>query len=132
MTEVAAFTASLDRCLEEPRFIPEFYQRFLSASDEVRHKFAMTNFDDQERRLARSLRVLGAAVTGDPAALRHLAKRAESHDRHHLDIKYELYDLWRESLLQTASEIDPHWNDETDTSWQVVLDHAIHYMTKRY
>jgi hemoglobin-like flavoprotein len=132
MTEVAAFTASLDRCLGEPRFIPEFYQRFLAASEDVRHKFAMTNFDDQEKRLARSLRVLGAAVTGDPAALRHLAKRAESHDRYHLDIKYELYDLWRESLLATAAQFDPHWNEETDNSWQVVLDHAIHYMTKRY
>lgn len=118
--------------MREPRFISHFYSRFLSSSDEVRHKFAMTNFDDQEKRLARSLRILGAAIGGDPAALRHLAARAESHDRHHLDIRIELYDLWRESLLATVAEFDPHWSDETDMSWQVVLDHAIHYMTKRY
>jgi len=132
VTEVEVFTASLDRCLTDRKFISSFYERFLDSSEEVRHKFWLTNFSDQEHRLARSLLVLGKAVVGDLDAVRHLASQAESHDRHHLDIGPHLYDLWRECLMETAATYDPEWNEDIERSWFVVLVHAIHYMTHRY
>lgn len=92
----------------------------------------MANFPDQERRLARSLRVLGDAMLGDMAAVRHLASRAESHDRQHLNIRPHLYEIWRETLIATAAEHDPEWSTDVAECWNVVLIHAIHYMTHRY
>lgn len=132
LTEVEVFTASLERCLSDRSFISSFYERFLASSEDVRHKFWLTNFPDQERRLARSLRTLGRAVVGDLEALRHLSERAESHDRHHLDIGPHLYEVWRTCLMETAAEFDSEWSPVVERSWFVVLVHAIHYMTHRY
>lgn len=132
MPEVDFFNASLERCLDDSNFIPTFYERFLASSEDVRRKFALTDFFDQEKRLARSLRVLGAAMQGDFAALRHLNARAESHDRRHLDIRPDLYLLWEDALMKTAAETDPEWSSEVEEAWRVVLIHAIHYMVRRY
>lgn len=132
MAEIDTFNSSLDRCLADAGFIPCFYERFLASSEDVRRKFEHTNFPDQQKRLARSLRVLGAAMQGDLVALRHLNARAESHSQHNLDIRPDLYLLWEDALMKTASEVDPEWNEHVAESWRVVLIHAIHYMVKRY
>lgn len=132
MAEVLVFSSSLERCLKKPLFTREFYVRFLFSSEEVRRKFDMTDFDAQEKRLARSLRTLGSAMEGNPNALRHLAARAESHDRNHANIEPHLYILWRESLMRTAAEFDDEWTEDVADAWGVVLDHAIHYMIRRY
>lgn len=132
MAEVLIFSSSLERCLRKPQFTHEFYVRFLFSSDDVRRKFDLTNFDEQEKRLARSLRTLGAAMEGDPTALRHLNARAESHDRNHANIEPHLYILWRESLMRTAAEFDEEWTEDVADAWGAVLDHAIHFMIKRY
>lgn len=132
LPEIDTFNKSLERCLSDPEFIPRFYERFLASSEDVRRLFALTNFPDQEKRLARSLQVLGAAMQGDMAAVRHLNARAESHDRRHMDIRPDLYLLWEDALTKTASEVDPEWDDHVAESWKVVLIHAIHFMVKRY
>ena len=126
------FVLSLDRCLGFEAFIPAFYSAFLSSSDEVAQKFARTDFGKQELKLAQSLRTLAGVMTGDAAALQHLNARAESHDRRHLDIRPELYELWRENLMATAATFDPDWNDYVRESWDSVLSIAIRYMVKRY
>jgi hypothetical protein len=43
--------------------------------------------------LRRSLKLSAGATEGESAALAELKERAETHDRNHLDIKPELYDL---------------------------------------
>ncbi len=46
------------------------------------------------------------SAESESAALAELKERVETHDRNHLDIKPELYDLWLESLVLTAQEFD--------------------------
>ena len=109
-----------------------FYVRFLGSSEEVKEKFAGTDFELQQHRLASSLRILAHAMTGEKDALHILSERAESHNREHMHIRPELYVLWRELLIYTAAETDPEWNEDIATSWEQITEHAVTYMTKRF
>lgn len=126
------FQESLNRCAESEEFIRSFYDRFLSASEDVREKFEHTDFDIQNQMLLRSLRITAGATAGDPDALRELRARAQTHDRYHLDIEPRLYEIWRTALIATASEFDSEWSDDIEHAWDNILGHVIHYMTKFY
>ena len=66
---IEAFRASLKRCLEDPSFLKDFYDRFTATSDEVREKFRNTDFAKQNRVLADSLYVMAAAAQGGEESL---------------------------------------------------------------
>ncbi len=131
-THKARFLESLQRCQASAEFIPTFYRRFLDSSDEVRFRFRNTDFDRQNAMLLRSLELAAAATQGDPAGLRELNERAESHDRYHLKVKPELYDYWLEAIIVTAGEFDPEWSAQIESSWRRILGLVIHHMTSRY
>ncbi len=126
------FLQSLERCTSSKEFIPAFYRRFLAASDEIREKFKHTDFEKQNKMLVRSLKLAAGATAGEANSLQELRDRAETHDRHHLDIKPELYDHWRDAIIAAANEFDPKWNDETKDAWHSVLGYVINHMTKYY
>lgn len=126
------FLKSLDRCTQSSEFIPTFYDRFVASSPEVRRKFAHTDFAKQNKMLLKSLRLAAAATAGESAGLREITERAESHDRHHLDIKSHLYELWRIALLDAARRFDKQWDTTTEAAWNTILGHVIHRMIKFY
>lgn len=57
LTPKEQFLQSVDRCAACGGFIPAFYERFLSTSEEVRKKFEHTDFKNQNKMLLRSLRL---------------------------------------------------------------------------
>ncbi|NQV26228.1 MAG: globin [Rhodopirellula sp.] len=114
------------------KFIPAFYDRFLSSSDEIRNKFTHTNFQKQNEMLLKSLKLAAAATAGDLEGLQEIKARAESHDRHHLNIQPRLYEHWRVALIDTARVHDKQWNTAIEDAWNVILGHVIHRMTKFY
>ena len=126
------FIESLDRCTDSNEFVSAFYERFVSSSEEVKRKFRNTDFKQQNQMLVRSLRLVAAATSGEQEGLQELRERAETHDRNHLAIKPELYELWRECVIDTACEYDPQWNDEVEDAWQNILTFSIDYMTRRF
>lgn len=126
------FLESLGRCTGNDSFIPAFYEKFLASNEEVRQKFRRTNFEQQNQMLLRSLQLAAGATIGEPQSLRELRARAESHDRYHLHIKPELYELWLEAALTTASEFDPQWNQDTESAWRSILGYVIDFMVKKF
>ncbi len=126
------FEKSLDRCLQSNSFIPTFYGKFLDSSVEVRAKFVHTDFRQQNKMLTRSLKLSAAATAGIPAGLAEIKMRGESHDRHHLDIKPHLYDLWLSSVIASARIHDKSWDTRTEDAWKTILGHVIHRMKKAY
>lgn len=123
---------SLERCSQDESFIPAFYDRFLATSDEVREKFKHTDFQKQNQMLIRSLKLAANATSGDPEALREIRDRAETHDRHNLNIEPKLYELWLASVIKTASEFDSEWDESVEESWDVILGHVVTHMTRYY
>jgi hemoglobin-like flavoprotein len=113
-------------------FIPAFYKRFLATSEDVRRKFQNTDFEKQNKMLLRSLQLVAAATKGEREGLQELRERAETHDRYHLDIKPDLYDVWLSAVVETAREYDKEWIDETEDAWTAILTYAIDYMVRRY
>ena len=132
VTPKEQFMGSLARCKSNDRFIPDFYERFMASSDDVRRRFRFTSFEKQNRMLLKSLILSSAATEGDPKALAELTERAETHDHAHLNIKPELYDLWLESLISTAQEFDSEWSDSIEHAWRKILGFVIHRMITKY
>ena len=122
------FRRSLARCRKDEQFADKFYQRFIASSEEIRAKFATTDFSVQKTRLLESLTLAADVIDGDSAAMRHLHERAESHNRRGLDIQPHLYDLWLDSLISTAKECDSSFESDTESAWRSVLGHIIGYM----
>lgn len=126
------FLDSLERCLESEAFIPQFYDRFLSSSDEIRNKFRYTDFEKQNKMLAASLRLVAAATQGNQEGLHELNARAETHDRYHLNIKPELYDVWMVTVIDTARDFDRQWTGDVESAWHQILQYAVDKMIRKY
>lgn len=82
--------------------------------------------------LLRSLQLSANATDGDPKALAELRARGTTHNRHHLDITPELYDLWLEALVATARKFDPEWDDSVESAWRTILGFVIQRMISAY
>jgi len=132
LTPRIRFLKSMDRCAKSKDYIAAFYKHFLATSDEVREKFQHTDFNHQNRMLLLSLRLAAGAVAGKPEALREIRERAETHDRHHLNIEPRLYEAWRSALIETSRQFDNQWDDEIEKAWHMILGHVIHHMIKYY
>lgn len=126
------FLDSLERCSRSKKFIPTFYHRFQSASDDISDKFRHTNFERQNRMLLRSLRLAAHAAAGHPEALRDIQERAESHSRNHLNIEPRFYRFWSSALIETSRQFDDQWDDDIEEAWLTILEHVISQMTKHY
>ena len=65
---IEVFLASLKRCLAQPEFLLNFYALFMDSSEEIRQKFAHTDFRRQTRVLAESFWVISVAAQGPKAS----------------------------------------------------------------
>lgn len=126
------FLQSLERCSHNEKFIPAFYQRFLSTSEEIGDMFKDTNFSKQNQMLLRSLKLAAGTTAGEPASLREIRDRAETHDRHHLNIEPRHYDIWLNAVIESAREFDEEWNESVEEAWNSILGFVIKHMVKYY
>ncbi len=108
-------------------FFDAFYTTFLSSSDEVRQKFRHTDMEKQKGMLKKSfyhLLVFYASSQADD----YIQKIAASHNREHLDIRPELYDVWLDALTHTVQHYDAEYSDDVALAWRLVLSPGITYM----
>jgi hypothetical protein len=85
----------------------------------------------QAQRLAKSLRILASAVAGEPAGLKELAERADSHSRNKLNITPDMYELWTAAIIATGREYDSQWSKHIEEAWVHTIDVAVKYMISR-
>ena len=79
--------------------------------------------------LLRSLKLAAGATSGGPESLR---ERAETHDRHHLNIELGLYDYWLTSVIEIASRFDTEWSESIAEAWDTILGHVVKHMVKHF
>lgn len=131
-TILKIFDESLKRCNAVPDFLDRFYDKFLASSPKVAEKFANTNFVRQKRALRASLHLLLIAAEDESRGPeRYLGDLAASHNKAHMDITAELYDLWLDSLLATVKECDPEFDSGVENAWERVMMVGIHYMISK-
>jgi hypothetical protein len=132
--EIDLFLASLKRCLAQPEFLLSFYGLFMDSSEEVRQKFAHTDFTHQTRVLAESLWVISVVAQAPKSspAWGDLPRLAARHGRTELDIRPGLYDLWLDCLVETARKHDRDFSVEVEAAWRETLAIGIEYMRSKY
>ena len=123
------FNDSFERCINDPLFLDEFYEIFLSSSDEVSAMFKDTDMGTQKAMLMTSLVYMSRAHNDSPGLLSSIA---EKHNKNNLDIKPYFYTLWLDSLIAAARSIDPLFDINTEGLWRETLQPGIDYMISRY
>jgi len=132
--QVEVFVASLKRCLVQPEFLLQFYALFMDSSEEVRKKFAHTDFKRQTRVLAESFWAIAVAVQAPKTspAWGDLPRLAARHSRGELDIRPGLYDTWLDCLVEAARKHDRDFSSEVEDAWRKTLAVGIEYMRSKY
>ena len=134
MDQVEICLASLKRCLAQPEFLLSFYAIFMDSSEEIRRKFAHTDFKQQTRVLAESLWVIAVAAQGPRTspAWGDLPRIAARHSRSDLDIRPGLYDTWLDCLVEAARKYDGEFSPEIEAAWRKTMAAGIEYMRSKY
>ena len=126
-----SFARVLARKIKGRGFFEAFYDRFVAASDEVAKKFRNTDMAHQHAMLKRSFYHLLTFYASSNADY-YLEQVAISHNRRHLDIPPDLYELWLKTLIQTLRDFDAPCSDEVELAWRLVMTPGIVYMTFHY
>ena len=116
---------------ERDEFLDTFYDTFMSKSDEIAAKFVNTNMRRQKEMLHQSLQhMLDFSI--QRKASEELRRVAERHSMSQVDIEPSLYDIWLDSLVETAQTLDPGFTEEVELAWRVILAPGIAYMKFKY
>ena len=129
---IACFDVSLARCLSKGEFLTRFYELFVGSSPDIAEKFRDTDFQRQRRAMGASLYVIVLALEQGEAAMIYLNQIAKQHGREDLDVAPEMYDAWRDCLLESVKEFDPLYSDEIEQAWRAAAEFAIVFMRKHY
>jgi len=123
------FNASFERCINDPFFLDQFYEVFLSSSEEVSLLFHNTDMGTQKAMLMTSLVYMSRAHNDEPGLLATIAER---HNKKDLNIKPYFYSIWLDSLITAAKIIDPVFDKKTETLWRETLQPGIDFMISKY
>jgi len=127
-----AVTASYHRCRGSEGFFDRFYERFLSKSPAVAHKFRNTDFKRQKLMLRESLISMLLFNQDVGTAREELERLAARHSRKQLDIAPYMYELWLDSLCETVAEHDPEFSPELEQEWRSAMLAGIKLLISRY
>lgn len=129
---VDTFEASLSRVVAtKNEFFDLFYDLFIAANDEVGAKFEGVDLERQKKVLRESLQKLLMFFVNHEVTP-YLEKLARTHSKSDRDIRPELYELWLETLIETARRTDPDFTPGVELSWRLVLAPGIEYMKFNY
>jgi hemoglobin-like flavoprotein len=127
----ASYLRVLNRKVDGQDFFAAFYERFLASSPEVVAKFRHTDMQRQQSALKKAFYHLLTFYVSRNADY-YLEEVAIRHSRAHLDIRPELYDLWLETLIDTARRFDDRFDAEVELAWRLVMTPGIVYMRFHY
>lgn len=113
------------------RFFDYFYKIFSKSHPDVAKAFQNTNMDEQKVRLRKSLLYSINFITNSDN-FNSMQQIAISHNRHHYNIKPELYDIWMDCMITTVKEFDPLFNDDIELAWRLAFAPGITYMKFMY
>ncbi|MDX8395898.1 MAG: globin domain-containing protein [Mariprofundaceae bacterium] len=114
-------------------FVTAFYAKLMDTHHDIRKYFEGADMEAQTDNLARAIIMSFMFVDQDQhAATQCLNKVRESHDRHHLNIAPELYDVWLRCLIETVSFCDPDADSALLEDWHSVMTISIEHVRQGY
>lgn len=122
-----SYARIVNRKIDDKDFFEAFYDNFLRHSEEIRQIFVNTDMNKQKAMLKKSfysLLIFYASNQADD----YIKKIASHHDKHHLNIRPELYEVWLDTLMKTLSVYDEEFSDDVELAWRLILSSGITYM----
>ncbi|HEX2731203.1 MAG TPA: CBS domain-containing protein [Polyangiaceae bacterium] len=124
--------ASLARSNANGQLAKKFYELFVDASPMIARHFETTDMATQRRAIGEAFQLAIDVACNTPGALAQLRVQAEHHDRRHLNVLPELYDVWLSSLIHSIRQCDPLFSPFVEQAWRIVMGHVIDYMRRRW
>ena len=112
-------------------FFSDFYTEFITGSDEVGKKFENTDLVEQARMLKKSLFYLVNFFVNKKSS-DYLEGIAHLHSITERNITPHLYDYWVDALVTTVARHHPHFNDDIDLAWRIVVAPGVAFMKFHY
>ena len=110
---------SFERCERNGDFGQVFYETFLGSSPDIAPSFAGTDFERQRRVLRDSVHMMVTRDVSEPQMRIMLERLGEAHGRGGLNVLPRLYELWLDSVCDTARTLDPNWDEGLERQWRV-------------
>lgn len=118
------------RRVQGEAFFQAFYRRLLDTEEATRAKFGGTDFSRQNKLLQHGIGLLFIFAKRPNPSL--LARIAERHSVHDLDIPPGLYPHFVDSLIATVREFDPSFDADIEAAWRLAVMPGIDFMRGRY
>ena len=129
---VASVRGSFARCCRNADFIDNFYHRLANEAPAVGPMFAETDMRTQDTLIRAGISHLIDFADRVDGVRSKIDELGVKHNRHHLDVKPELYESWIEALIQAAAECDDFFDEQVESAWREVLRPGIELMASAY
>ena len=123
---------SFDRCEATGGFAEIFYNLFLQSSPEVPPYFADTDFDEQRHVLRDSVHMMVTHGAAEPRMREMLDQLGRAHCRDAYNVLPRLYELWLDSICETAMMLDPQWDSDLERKWRACLRPGLQIIMAAY
>ncbi|WP_157484886.1 globin domain-containing protein [Gilvimarinus polysaccharolyticus] len=121
---------SYGRCCNSDSFFVDFYDNFMSSSDEIRALFVDTDMKQQRHLLRNGIMQLILHARGMPAT--KLEALGESHSRGGYNIKPHWYRDWLKALIATLKKHDREFDQNIEQAWVSALTPGIEIIKNSY
>ncbi|AMX03624.1 globin [Microbulbifer thermotolerans] len=121
---------SYGRCCNNEQFFVDFYDFFMSSSEEVRAMFTETDMKQQRHLLRNGIMQLVLHARGLPDT--KLRALGESHSRRGYNVRPDFYHLWLEALMKTLRRHDPEFSDTVESAWRRAIQPGIEIIRGAY
>lgn len=111
-------------------FFEDFYDIFMSKSQDVRDMFVNTNMEAQRALLRSGILWLVMRARGMPDT--KIRALGESHSRSKMNINPSFYGLWLDALMETLYRHDPEFSPEMEKIWRRTLSPSIDLIKSMY
>lgn len=122
---------SYARCSKSKDFFDDFYDDFLSGTDEIKSLFAKTSRAKKKVFIHNGLSTMLLYSMGSASSKSRLTKLAVKHGPDEMNIRPELYPYWTESLMRTISKHDPEFSPELDRAWRGAVQQGMKFFAPR-
>ena len=111
----------------EEEFLETFYDDFIDSSAIVKELFAKLDMTQQKHMLFSAFFQMRDFFFSKETGL-FMERMAEIHSHKNLGFDIDVFDVWIESLIKSLKVHDPHFTEDTEVSWRLVMAPSISYL----
>ena len=109
-----------------------FYSRFLAEDDEIRKRFAQTDFARQEELFEHGVQMLLKFGAGEELGQLAIERLGRMHAHDQLDVPPRMYSTWLKCLILTLNDVDPEFDPVLAELWVEAIEPGLEKMASMH